>query len=312
MDLEEKINNNSEIIFYNNNDIISKLVNLIIYNNMNIDTYFHLIFKENYEKLFSLNDKISSPKYNFQKNIDNLTNYNNKKSNYFNNDNDESYLLKKLENINKININKSNIIKESLPKIKDKKIFKIINFKKYNIENCNNFNIIKSFTKEKKSNISNSGININKNIFKKINNENNDLPNKNSKIIINKFDSLSNEIRVKKNNKMIFMDKSLIKQKRKYTKEKKSNRKSLYRGVSKNGKNWQTIILTKYGKAYIGTYPTQEIAARVYDFISIKNKGIKAKTNFIYNIHQIQNISEANIDFKSNNIDEIIYNIINY
>ena len=310
MDLEEKINNNSEIIFYNNNDIISKLVNLIIYNNMNIDTYFHLIFKENYEKLFSLNDKISSPKYNFQKNIDNLTNYN-KKSNYFNNDNDESYLLKKLENINKININKSNIIKESLPKIKDKKIFKIINFKKYNIENCNNFNIIKSFTKEKKSNISNSGININKNIFKKIN-ENNDLPNKNSKIIINKFDSLSNEIRVKKNNKMIFMDKSLIKQKRKYTKEKKSNRKSLYRGVSKNGKNWQTIILTKYGKAYIGTYPTQEIAARVYDFISIKNKGIKAKTNFIYNIHQIQNISEANIDFKSNNIDEIIYNIINY
>ena len=168
MDLEEKINNNSEIIFYNNNDIISKLVNLIIYNNMNIDTYFHLIFKENYEKLFSLNDKISSPKYNFQKNIDNLTNYN-KKSNYFNNDNDESYLLKKLENINKININKSNIIKESLPKIKDKKIFKIINFKKYNIENCNNFNIIKSFTKEKKSNISNSGININKNIFKKIN-----------------------------------------------------------------------------------------------------------------------------------------------
>ena len=311
MDLEEKINNNSEIIFYNNNDIISKLVNLIIYNNMNIDTYFHLIFKENYEKLFSLNDKISSPKYNFQKNIDNLTNYNNKKSNYFNNDNDESYLLKKLENINKININKSNIIKESLPKIKDKKIFKIINFKKYNIENCNNFNIIKSFTKEKKSNISNSGININKNIFKKIN-ENNDLPNKNSKIIINKFDSLSNEIRVKKNNKMIFMDKSLIKQKRKYTKEKKSNRKSLYRGVSKNGKNWQTIILTKYGKAYIGTYPTQEIAARVYDFISIKNKGIKAKTNFIYNIHQIQNISEANIDFKSNNIDEIIYNIINY
>ena len=220
-------------------------------------------------------------------------------------------MLKKLENINKININKSNIIKESLPKIKDKKIFKIINFKKYNIENCNNFNIIKSFTKEKKSNISNSGININKNIFKKIN-ENNDLPNKNSKIIINKFDSLSNEIRVKKNNKMIFMDKSLIKQKRKYTKEKKSNRKSLYRGVSKNGKNWQTIILTKYGKAYIGTYPTQEIAARVYDFISIKNKGIKAKTNFIYNIHQIQNISEANIDFKSNNIDEIIYNIINY
>ena len=134
MDLEEKINNNSEIIFYNNNAIISKLVNLIIYNNMNIDTYFHLIFKENYKKLFSLNDKNNSPKYNFQKNIDNLDNYNNnKKSNYFNNKNDDSNLLKKLENINKININKSNIIKESLPKIKDNKIFKIIKFKKYNI-----------------------------------------------------------------------------------------------------------------------------------------------------------------------------------
>ena len=308
MDLEEKINNNSQIIFYNNNDIISKLVNLIIYNNMNIDTYFHLIFKENYKKLFSLNNKISYPKYNFQKNIDKLANYNNnKKSNYFDNENGESYLLKKLENINKININKSNIIKESLPKIKDNKIFKIIKFKKYNIENCNNFNIIKSFSKEKKMNISNTGNNANKDIFRNIN-ENNDLPNKNSKNI----DNLSNEIRVKKNNKMIFMDKSLIKQKRRHTKDKKIIRKSLYRGVSKNGKNWQTIISTKYGKSYIGTYSTQEIAARVYDFISIKNKGIKAKTNFIYNIHQIQNISEANIDFKSNNIDEIIYNIINY
>ena len=112
---------------------------------------------------------------------------------------------------------------------------------------------------------------------------------------------------------MIFMNKCLIKQKKnkKIIKE-KILRKSLYRGVSKNGKNWQTIVSSKYFKGYIGTYPTEELAARVYDLVSIKNSGIKAKTNFQYNSHQIQKINEAIIDFKAKNIEEIILNLISY
>ncbi len=105
------------------------------------------------------------------------------------------------------------------------------------------------------------------------------------------------------------MNKSLIKEKiKKNTKEKKY-RNSLYRGVTKNGKKWQTIVSYKKNMQYYGVYPTEEIAARVYDIISIKNKGIRAKTNFIYNLHQIQKISEEKI-FNTNNINEDIIKLI--
>lgn len=132
-------------------------------------------------------------------------------------------------------------------------------------------------------------------------------------LIEKKSNIISNEIRVKKNNKMIFMNKCLIKQKKKNKDIIKAKlRKSLYRGVSKNGKKWQTIVSSKYFKGYIGTYSTEELAARVYDLVSIKNSGIKAKTNFQYNSHQIQKINEAVIDFNAKNIEEIIFNLINY
>ena len=85
----------------------------------------------------------------------------------------------------------------------------------------------------------------------------------------------------------------------------------MYRGVSKNGSNWQVIMSSKDNKGYVGMYKTQEIAARIYDIVSIKNKGIKAKTNFEYDLHQIQNISEAYIDYKSEDIEEIISDLIN-
>lgn len=119
--------------------------------------------------------------------------------------------------------------------------------------------------------------------------------------------------KVKKNHKSIFINKSLLERKRKnnYIRE-SQNRRSVYRGVSRNGKQWQTIISYKRIGKYVGLYKTQEIAARVYDIISIKNKGIKAQTNFKYNVNQIQKISEANIDFKSKNIEEIISNLIKY
>ncbi len=59
-------------------------------------------------------------------------------------------------------------------------------------------------------------------------------------------------------------------------------------------------------KSYIGTFYSEELAARIYDIISIKRMGINTKTNFFYNNEQILRIVEANIDFKSPNISEII------
>lgn len=132
------------------------------------------------------------------------------------------------------------------------------------------------------------------------------------KKIENKIENLSGFIKIKSNHKLIYMNKSLLKHKNKKNEGvvDKRKRSSIYRGVSKNGNNWQVIIYSKYRKGYVGVYETQDIAGRIYDIISIKNKGIKAKTNFEYNIHQIQNIIDAYIDYNADNIEEIISDLI--
>ena len=48
------------------------------------------------------------------------------------------------------------------------------------------------------------------------------------------------------------------------------------------GKNWQVLMMIDQAKKYIGSYRTEEEAARVYDKYSILVNGIKAKTNFSY------------------------------
>ena len=63
-------------------------------------------------------------------------------------------------------------------------------------------------------------------------------------------------------------------------------------------------------KSYIGSYLSEEIAARIYDILSIKNRGIKARTNFIYNHIQIKKIIESKINIKSANISDIIEKLI--
>ena len=62
----------------------------------------------------------------------------------------------------------------------------------------------------------------------------------------------------------------------------KTDRASKYVGVSRNGSNWQVLINMHYTKKYVGTYPTEKQAAIVYDFYSIAQNGIRAKTNFTY------------------------------
>ncbi len=61
---------------------------------------------------------------------------------------------------------------------------------------------------------------------------------------------------------------------------------------------------------YIGIYPSEILAARIYDIVSIKAKGIKANTNFIYSNNQILSILNTEINYKSPNIIKRIYELL--
>ena len=80
---------------------------------------------------------------------------------------------------------------------------------------------------------------------------------------------------------------------------------SNYRGVTKNRKKWQVFISIKGKNIYLGTYNSEKFAAKIYDFMAINKKGNKAKTNFKYNINQINEISKMDINI--DNISDIVY-----
>ena len=67
----------------------------------------------------------------------------------------------------------------------------------------------------------------------------------------------------------------------------RGQRGSKYRGVSKNGNQWQVLIMINKKKRYIGNYKNEEEAASSYDIVAIQNHGNKAKTNFYYTPEQI-------------------------
>ena len=121
------------------------------------------------------------------------------------------------------------------------------------------------------------------------------------------FDNLfNNKMKIKKNNKIVYINSLIFMRKKNKNKRHlflNRKRSSKYRGVSRNGNHWQTSIMNNRNYSYIGTYNSEELAARIYDLISIKKKGIKAKTNFIYNNIQIQNILLKEINFKDKDIN---------
>ena len=126
-------------------------------------------------------------------------------------------------------------------------------------------------------------------------------------------------IKVLKNKKIVYVNTLLlnsyatsknIKQLNNITFIGKSKRSSQYRGVSKNGNQWQVLMMLEKKKSYIGTYDSEEIAGRVYDILSIKNRGIKAKTNFKYTSEQIKNICKIDIDIKDKKLYEIISQLV--
>jgi hypothetical protein len=125
----------------------------------------------------------------------------------------------------------------------------------------------------------------------------------------------SNEVKVLKNKKVVFINTNLVNSYSTTRSIKKLNkikfiitnkRRSKYRGVSKNGNKWQVLIMVNYKKCYLGSYPSEELAARVYDFYAIKTYGNKARTNFIYNYYQLKKIYERKINLKPSNISDFM------
>ena len=59
-------------------------------------------------------------------------------------------------------------------------------------------------------------------------------------------------------------------------------RGSKYRGVSRNGKTWQVLIMINRNKNYIGNFKTEDEAAKAYDEYAMKFHKNKARLNFFH------------------------------
>ena len=70
----------------------------------------------------------------------------------------------------------------------------------------------------------------------------------------------------------------------------KKPRGSKFRGVSRNGNQWQVLIMVNKKKRYVGSYSKEEEAARAYDKVALQNHGSKAKTNFDYTKQEVEDI----------------------
>ena len=119
------------------------------------------------------------------------------------------------------------------------------------------------------------------------------------------------KVKLIKNNKIVYVsetsNKNLTKknkQQKKFTFVNRGQRGSRCRGVSKNGNQWQVLIMINKSKSYVGSYATEELAARIYDIVSLKNHGNKAKTNFNYSKQEIKTL--ITFDVKDKMIQEKI------
>ena len=68
--------------------------------------------------------------------------------------------------------------------------------------------------------------------------------------------------------------------------------------------------MIKKSKSYVGTYTAEDLAARIYDFLAIKNRGNKTKTNFYIVIPKKKKF-DADIDFKAKNLRKIMSELLN-
>ena len=159
----------------------------------------------------------------------------------------------------------------------ENKLLKIENFIKKDKDNFFNENYYDIF-KNKKYEINNNIMLINNNDYSLYINNNSDKYYN----YYNLMHSINKNINIRINNK----EKSSTKKSKNIHKKKFkfNSRSSKYRGVSKNGNKWQVHIMINKKNNYIGIYDSEEIAAKIYDRESIKKNGLKAITNFKYNL----------------------------
>ena len=141
---------------------------------------------------------------------------------------------------------------------------------------------IENFIKKDKDNSFNNNINL-------INNNDLSLYIDNNSDKFYNYYNLIHSININQNinTKIYNKEKSSTKKNKNIQKKilKLNSRSSKYRGVSKNGNKWQVHIMINKKNKYIGIYDSEEIAARIYDVESIKKNGLKAITNFKYNLN---------------------------
>ena len=75
-------------------------------------------------------------------------------------------------------------------------------------------------------------------------------------------------------------------------------KKCRYKGVTKNKKKFQVYIRFKNKNTYLGSYSCEKTAAKIYDIMLIKKRGIKAKTNFKYSMRIINKILKSSINIE--------------
>lgn len=77
--------------------------------------------------------------------------------------------------------------------------------------------------------------------------------------------------------------------------KRKTSRASKYRGVSKNGNQWQSIIMVTNKKRYIGSFPDEIQAAKAYDIAALINHTRRVTTNFKYTEDEKASIKKQNL-----------------
>ena len=279
-------------------DLMPNNTNIINGNNINIKN-FQIPFQNqplNYlpQTIISANNIISAkfPNNFIIANNNIIPNINEKKS--INNINNINC------NKNKINLNNKNSIIHNT--FNTNKIVQNIN------KNSNTLNISNSNDNKKNINLKPKENTINKNISPDLK-----IPNpsqKSHKILFSIKDSTKDKegnLLAKKrkrfiqNNKLVFAqiddDELNLKNEKVYEEgnscELKKNikpRGSRFRGVSKNGNQWQVLIMIKKKKRYLGTFSNEEEAARAYDKVALQFHGNKAKTNYDYTQEEMDKI----------------------
>ena len=114
--------------------------------------------------------------------------------------------------------------------------------------------------------------------------------NKKEKKEKDKDQSINNNANVTENTETINHTQTIIDSNDFCSEKSKKPRGSKFRGVSRNGNQWQVLIMVNKKKRYVGSYSKEEEAARAYDKVALQNHGSKAKTNFDYTKQEVEDI----------------------